>query len=204
MQRVTGTSFAVMMIDIDIPTNSPPQTNTLLHWMQTGLTQSQTATVMNTTGGSMSVFLMQMPGAVQAAAPYFGPSPPARTPLAHRYTELVLDTSTASQESMNILLQAAQTRMGFNAEEVVTRAGLQDKVIAGNFFVVTNPGPAQDSASAGGLLGGGAASNSTIGNGAGTAGNAETPGQLAGAAPSRQASALFASIAVVGAAFFCL
>ncbi|KAF3025903.1 hypothetical protein E8E14_014880 [Neopestalotiopsis sp. 37M] len=166
--KLTGTTYAVMMIDLDIPTDSPPQTSTLLHWMQTDLMMSSTPTALNTTAGTSQVFTLQMPGAVAAAASYFGPAPPARTPLSHRYTQLLIDTSSASTESMNVLMQAAQNRQGFSAESVLTQAGLQDKVVAGNFFVVTNPGPAPDSTTGAGTGTGTKTGNSTTGSGRGT------------------------------------
>ncbi|KAL1870807.1 hypothetical protein VTK73DRAFT_2436 [Phialemonium thermophilum] len=141
--RLTGTSFAVIMVDLDIPTTNPPATNTLLHWMQTGLTPALTATSLNTTSGRQSVFLLENQGNTPALAPYIGPSPPARVPLSHRYTQILVDTSGVNTEATNALQMAAMNRQGFNAQRVLQQAGLQDKVVAGNFFVVTNPGPAQ-------------------------------------------------------------
>ncbi|KAH6655103.1 phosphatidylethanolamine-binding protein [Truncatella angustata] len=226
--RLTGTSYAVMMVDLDIPTTSPPQTSTLLHWMQTGLIQSSTATVMNTTAGVANVYVLEMPGAIAAAASYIGPAPPARTPLSHRYTQVLIDTSSASPASMSVLMQAAQSRQGFNAEQVLTQAGLQSKVVAGNFFMVTNPGPAVDSTtstgtgtSAGtntntgtstGVTTGATIGNSTTGTGRGTGtGTAEEAARSSttspfttGSAVSREANLLFLSIALVGAAYFSL
>jgi hypothetical protein len=57
--RLNGTSYAVMMIDLDIPTNNPPETNTLLHWMQTGLTPATAPTTLNTTAGTITAFLLE-------------------------------------------------------------------------------------------------------------------------------------------------
>ncbi|KAK9770144.1 putative Phosphatidylethanolamine-binding protein [Seiridium cardinale] len=211
--RLTGTSYAVMMIDLDIPTSRPPQTSTLLHWMQTGLVQSSTATALNTTAGAANVFALQMPGAIAAAASYIGPAPPARTPLSHRYTQVLVDTSAASPDSMAVLMQAAQTRQGFNAEQVLTQAGLQNKVVAGNFFVVTNPGPAADSTTGTGT--GATTGNSTTGTGRGTgtgtgagtsttgeAAKSSTASPFTGAAVLKEANVVLLGIALVGAAFF--
>ncbi|KAH8887454.1 PEBP-like protein [Thozetella sp. PMI_491] len=144
-QKLTGTSYAVLMVDIDIPTNSA-QTSTLLHWMQTGLTPATTAMNLNTTNGKQEVFLLQNTQNTAPAAEYFGPSPPARTPLSHRYTQVLIDTSNAGQPQMAALIQAAMNRQGFDTEKVLSSASLQDKVVAGNSFNVTNPGPAQDGA----------------------------------------------------------
>jgi phosphatidylethanolamine-binding protein (PEBP) family uncharacterized protein len=136
---MAGTLFAVLMVDLDIPTKSPPETNTLLHWMQLNLTQSSKASALNTNSGTSSVFKLQIP-AGGAVAPYLGPTPPARIPLSHRYIQLLIDISSASQSSLGVLKTAAQSRGGFNAAAVLTQAGLIDKVVAGNFFNVTNPG----------------------------------------------------------------
>jgi hypothetical protein len=189
------------MMDLDIPTNSPPATSTLLHWMQTGMTLSSTAILQNTTAGTNKVFSLQMPGAIAALAPYIAPAPPARTPLSHRYTQILVDTSTASQQAMTVLMMAAQTRGGFNAETVLTQAGLTDKVVAGNFFVVSNPGPAQ-------------AANTTTGTTTGTTGtNAGTSGVPAsqttsttttGAGAFNKADGVILGFAVVAALFFSL
>ncbi|ETS79667.1 hypothetical protein PFICI_09520 [Pestalotiopsis fici W106-1] len=208
--KLTGTTYAVMMIDLDIPTDSPPQTSTLLHWMQTDLMQASTPTALNTTAGTSQVFTLQMPGAVAAAASYFGPAPPARTPLSHRYTQLLIDTSSASTESMSVLTQAAQSRQGFNAETVLTQAGLLDKVVAGNFFVVTNPGPAADSTAGAGT--GTTTGNSTTGSGRGTGTeNKSNSTTTSTATPFKSAAAawydvnvLLLGVALVAGTFFSL
>ncbi|KAM7194753.1 hypothetical protein V8F20_007773, partial [Naviculisporaceae sp. PSN 640] len=149
--RLNGTSYAVLMIDIDIPTNNPPQTNTLLHWFQTNLVPSQTATAITVPGSStpLSVFLLQNRTAPNASPPitsYFGPNPPARIPLSHRYTQILVDTSNLTPQGARALEQAARpagggVAIGFNASAVLASAGLSEKVVAGNFFNVTNPGP---------------------------------------------------------------
>lgn len=203
--RLTGTSYAIMMVDLDIPTDSPPTTSTLLHWMQTDVQQSSTANTLNTTAGVANVFALQMPGAVAAAAPYIGPAPPARTPLSHRYTQILVDTSSASQASMQSLMQAAQTRQGFNAEQVLTQAGLQDKVVAGNFFLVTNPGPASDSTTTAAAATGNLTTGTSRGTGTGEeAATASTASPFRAVAVLEEANMLLLGISIIGAAFFSL
>ncbi|KAI0398152.1 PEBP-like protein [Xylariaceae sp. FL0594] len=138
--KLDGASFAILMIDIDIPFDAP---HTFLHWLQTGITQSSSATPVNTTTGPKDVFILTVPQDVEAFAPYAGPAPPARVPLSHRYTEILVDTSDVSDEALATLKAAAATRRNFVALEVLTSAGLEDKVVAGNFFNVTNPGPVE-------------------------------------------------------------
>ncbi|TDZ13062.1 hypothetical protein C8035_v000111 [Colletotrichum spinosum] len=133
--------FAVMMVDIDVPTNEPPKTGTLLHWMQTGFSSADSPTILNTTAGTRTVFLMQNKMNAAALAPYFGPNPPAREPLSHRYTFIAVDHTKISQQGLMALSGAAQNRRDFNPMNVLMAAGLQDKVVAGNFFRVTNAGP---------------------------------------------------------------
>lgn len=197
-KKLTGKSWAIMMIDLDIPTNNPPQTNTLLHWMQTGLGQSDTALGRRDDTAAATAF----GGAkTKAAAPYFGPSPPARTPLKHRYTQILVDTSDATEADMKVLIEAAADRQGFNAEAVLTKANLADKVVAGNFFTVSNPGPAQDPPS------GGSGGNTTTGgaaSGTGRGGSKQTGLPVMGEAWSNRASGLLTGIALVAAVFVTL
>jgi phosphatidylethanolamine-binding protein len=129
------------MIVLDIPTDTPPQTNTLLHWAQTGLTPANTPTRLNTTTGQISVFLLENSTNTAPILGYFGPNPPARIPLSHRYTQILIDTSDADAEDIAEIQTAAATIRGFNALTVLTEADLEDKVVAGNFYNVTNPGP---------------------------------------------------------------
>ncbi|KAJ4388954.1 hypothetical protein N0V93_006416 [Gnomoniopsis smithogilvyi] len=136
--RLNGTSYAVLMIDIDIPTNTPPATSTLLHWMQTGLTPATTATNLN---GTTGVFLLQNTSNTAPFAAYIPPGPPARIPLSHRYVQILVDTSGVQQTALNSLKTAAANRSAFSAINTLTAAGLQTKVVAGNFYNVTNPGP---------------------------------------------------------------
>ncbi|PSR90808.1 phosphatidylethanolamine-binding protein [Coniella lustricola] len=143
-QRLNGTSYAVLMMDIDIPTNAPPAVSTLLHWMQTGLTPASTATSLNATKGAQSVYLLQNTANTAAFATYLGPSPPAKIPLSHMYVQILVDTSNAKQDAITSLQTAAANRTAFSALDVLTAAGLQNSVVAGNYFNVTNPGPATD------------------------------------------------------------
>lgn len=139
------------MVDLDIPTNNPPATSTLLHWLQTGLTPATSATsITSTTGGAQKFFMLQPPGDPTAAyASYIAPNPPARVPLSHRYTQILVDTSAATTAELNALKKAAANRSGFSASAVLAQANLVNKVVAGNWFVVTNPGPAINSNVAG-------------------------------------------------------
>ncbi|KAI0525580.1 phosphatidylethanolamine-binding protein [Xylaria bambusicola] len=185
--KLDGTSFAVIMIDLDIPTDNPPETNTLLHWMQTGLTQSPSAE----TTGSTSAFVFSVPQDVAAFADYLGPAPPARIPLSHRYTEIIVDTSDVSQEALSTLETAAANRLGFNALDVLTSAGLADKVVAGNFFNVTN----QDATATNGTASGGNGTNT---------GGSPSQSPIVGAAVSQRASTSLLAVVLAGVAFFAL
>lgn len=166
------------MVDLDIPTNSPPQTNTLLHWMQTGLTPATEATALNSSKGAANVFALQT-GQTAAFAPYLQPNPPARVPLSHRYTQILVDTTGVQQTALDSLKSAAQNRQGFKAQDVLTAAGLQSKVVAGNFYNVTNAGPAaaassNSSSSGGSSSGSNSGSNSTKGSGSGSGSGSST------------------------------
>ncbi|KAK3945015.1 PEBP-like protein [Diplogelasinospora grovesii] len=162
-QKLTGSSYAVVMIDLDIPTNSPPATTTLLHWMQTGLTPATTATKLNTTMGNMNVFLLENKQNTSAFAAYISPAPPARIPLSHRYTQILVDTSDITTQETAMLQTVAKNRTAFQAETVLSMVNLQNKVVAGNSFNVTNPGPAQNAATGTGA----GSSNTTTGSGSG-------------------------------------
>ncbi|GAW17337.1 hypothetical protein ANO14919_067930 [Xylariales sp. No.14919] len=193
--KLDGTSFAILMIDLDIPTDNPPETNTLLHWLQTGLTQSSSAVPFNATQGSTSAFVFSVPEDEDAFAPYLGPAPPARIPLSHEYTEIIVDTSDASEDGLSALKTAAANRLGFNAQDVLTSAGLVDKVVAGNFFNVTNPGPVEGTKS----------SNSTTGGGNGTnSGSSPSQSPVTGAAVSQRVGASLLATMMVGVAFLAL
>lgn len=227
-QRLNGTSYAVLMIDLDIPTNSPPQTNTLLHWMQTDLTPATAATALNSSAGNANVFALQT-GQTAAFATYLQPNPPARVPLSHRYTQILVDTTGVQQTALDSLKSAAQTRQGFKAQEVLAAAGLQNKVVAGNFYNVTNAGPAaaasSNSSSSGGSgsssgsgsessRGGGASSgsNSTSGSGSGsgaatgsgsnTGTNGTRPGTTTNGAVVQESKSMTALVLLVVATLF--
>ncbi|CCF38646.1 hypothetical protein CH063_01951 [Colletotrichum higginsianum] len=158
-QQLKG-QYAVIMVDIDVPTNQPPKTGTLLHWLQTGLMSADTPVTLNTTAGPKRVFIMQNRMNAAALAPYLGPNPPAREPLSHRYTFVAVDHTTITQQGLMALSGAAQNRRDFNVMNGLMAAGLQDKVVAGNFFRVTNAGPV---GAGQGLPGGGSRGNSTGG-----------------------------------------
>jgi hypothetical protein len=68
---------------------------------------------------------------------------------------------------MNTLMTAAQSRQGFQAADVLQQAGLTNKVVAGNFFIVTNPGPAQNTTAAGSSGSTGSSGSSGSGSGSG-------------------------------------
>jgi phosphatidylethanolamine-binding protein len=186
------------MVDLDIPTNTPPQTNTLLHWLQTGLTSADTATTLNTTMGSQQVFLLQNRQSTQPLAMYLGPNPPARIPLSHRYTFVLVDHTQITTQGLSALTSAAATRLGFNAQSVLTQAGLAQRAVAGNFFNVTNAGPAQTN----GTTGGGSGTGSPTGT-AGSPG-ASTTFRAAGMMASPQAGLVMLCLGLVGAVFLGL
>ncbi|KAI6377897.1 hypothetical protein MCOR25_002414 [Pyricularia grisea] len=136
-QKLTGKSYAIMMVDMDIPTSQPPKTRSLLHWMQTDLVPVDKPVTVNTTVGTTTVYPVSNLKRVVAAAPYIGPDPPARVPLNHRYTQVLVDTSNVGQEQMRILSKAATKREDFNVAEVLSAANIPtDKIVAGNFFQV--------------------------------------------------------------------
>ncbi|KAI0169534.1 PEBP-like protein [Hypoxylon sp. FL1284] len=202
--QLAGSSFAVLMIDLDIPTDSPPATNTLLHWMQTGLTQSTTSS------GSATGFALENAQGEAAFAEYLQPNPPARIPLSHRYTQILVDTSDATEDNLAVLKSAAANRMGFNALSVLTDAGLESKVLAGNFYNVTNPGPVTSSTTTTTTT---TPSNSTGGGFANSTGTGAipkptpTPTQspiVPGGAMAQKASGMLVGIAMVGAVFVTL
>ena len=187
LARLTGNSYAILMIDLDIPTDTPPATNTLLHWAQTGLTPANTPTRLNTTTGQLTVFLLENSTNTPPILGYFGPNPPARIPLSHRYTQILVDTSDVEPEDIAAIQTAAATIRGFNALTVLTAADLEDKVVAGNFYNVTNPGPVSTGNGTGtggttptGTGGGGTASSPAPGNGAVGGTTGAMPGMIMG------------------------
>jgi hypothetical protein len=123
--------------------------------MQTGLTPAAQATRVNTTTGEISVFLLQNSSSTAPLAAYIGPNPPARVPLSHRYTQILVDTSGVSTNSLGALRTAATNRLGFSAQTVLGQAGLDGKVVAGNFYNVTNSGPVNGTGSGAGSGAGG-------------------------------------------------
>lgn len=188
-----------MMIDLDIPTDSPPQTNTLLHWMQTGLTPSTTATQLNTTSGPIRAFLLENRGnATAAIAPYFGPNPPARVPLSHRYTQLLVDTSGLGEAGTEALKTAAKTGRGFDVASVLSKAGLQGKLVAGNSFNVTNGGQAVAANGTATATGRGATGTAATRTSTATGRASQTVVRGAAGGVATPGSAAFAAVALAG------
>ncbi|KAL0939745.1 uncharacterized protein CTRU02_206355 [Colletotrichum truncatum] len=138
-EPLTGKSYALIMVDIDIPTNNPPATGTFLHWAQADLTPAASTTTVKLNDGERTIHTLTTNA--QAIAPYKGPSPPAKVPLSHRYVEILVDTSDITPEG-TAALQTLSNRLGVQVNDVLTQAGLANKVVAGNFFNVTNAGPA--------------------------------------------------------------
>ncbi|KAK7751526.1 hypothetical protein SLS62_006613 [Diatrype stigma] len=191
--KLEGTSFAVMMVDLDIPTANPPETRTLLHWMQIGLTQSESPETVNTTASTTTAFMFQVPESQKAFAEYIGPIPPARVPLSHRYTQILVDTSAATDDNLAALEGAAANRLGFDTLSVLNEAGLVDKVMAGNFFRVENPGPVE-----------GSASNSSTGASGTPTGSITVPTETPVQSPIQPASAVALKSRGLLVAFFVL
>ncbi|KAJ0116620.1 hypothetical protein J7T55_009770 [Diaporthe amygdali] len=138
--RLTGTSYTVVMVDLDIPSEQNP--HTFLHWMQTGLTPATTATTILASNGSTQAFTLSNAKNTSALVAYTQPAPPAENPLSHRYTQILIDTSTMSSDGLSALQFAAETRVGFDTDSALEAAGLSSNVVAGNSFNVTNPGQA--------------------------------------------------------------
>ncbi|KAF6789009.1 phosphatidylethanolamine-binding protein [Colletotrichum plurivorum] len=133
-EPLTGKSFAIIMVDIDVPSAA----GTFLHWAQTDLApDATTKTVQLGADGERTIHTLSIAGGAAAIADYRGPSPPARNPLTHRYVELLVDTSDITPEGTQAL-QALSNRQGAQVNDVLTQAGLANKVVAGNFFTVTN------------------------------------------------------------------
>lgn len=184
------------MVDLDIPTDSPPATNTLLHWLQIGYVQDTVPVSVNTDSGTAnrSAFLFKQPSeSPGTAAEYIAPNPPARIPLSHRYTQILIDTSDATPENLGVLQDAAETRLGFDVLDVLTKAGLADKVLAANYFNVTNPGPVESSTNS--------TSNSTTTDSTEESPSATTPPS---AASMQTASGMLLSVALAGVMFLTL
>ncbi|KAH8767404.1 phosphatidylethanolamine-binding protein, partial [Diaporthe sp. PMI_573] len=136
--RLDGTSYAVIMVDLDIPSDQNP--HTFLHWMQTDLAPATTAATISASNGSTQAFTLTNTKNTSALVAYTQPAPPAQNPLSHRYTQILVDTSSMSPAGLSVLQSAAKTRVGFDTESVLQAAGLSSNVVAGNSFNVTNPG----------------------------------------------------------------
>ncbi|KAK1962661.1 PEBP-like protein, partial [Colletotrichum sublineola] len=140
-EPLTGKSYAIIMVDIDIPTNNPPATSTFLHWAQADLTPVAKTTTVQMKDGKQTIHTLKANG--DAIAPYKGPAPPAKVPLKHRYIQLLVDTSNITAAG-TAALKTLSNRQGVQINDVLTKAGLANMVVAGNFFTVTNPGPASN------------------------------------------------------------
>lgn len=160
------------MLDLDIPFDVNP--HVLLHWMQTDLTPATTSTSLATSNGTSTGFVLTNAKNTTAFASYISPGPPAKNPLSHRYTQILLDTSSIKANGTATLKAAAATRMGFDITTVLQNAGLSSSIVAGNSFNVTNPGPADDSTTTSGGTSG--SKNSTTTTGSGSAGRNSTAG----------------------------
>lgn len=136
-----------MMVDLDIPSDQNP--HTFVHWMQTDLVPATTASTISVSNGSTQAFTLSNAKKTSALVFYTQPAPPAQNPLSHRYTQILVDTSSMSPAGLSALQSAAQTRVGFDTESVLQAAGLSNSVVAGNFFNVTNPGQAFSAAAFG-------------------------------------------------------
>lgn len=156
------------MIDLDIPFTQNP--HTFLHWMQTDLTPSTTATTMTTVNGTVQGFTLTNTKNTSAIVAYTQPGPPAQNPLSHRYTEVLVDTSAMTSTGLAALQKAAGTRVGFDINTALQAAGLTSNVVAGNSFNVSNPGPVT------------ASTNTNAGTNANANANATTPAAATGAA----------------------
>lgn len=135
------------MVDLDIPSDKSP--HTFLHWMQTGLTPVITASNIAASNGSTQAFTLLHTKNTSAIVTYTQPAPPARNPLSHRYTQILVDTSSMTSAGLSALHSAAETRVGFDTNSALQAAGLSNNVVAGNSFNVTNPGQTFSSASFG-------------------------------------------------------
>ncbi|OHF02016.1 hypothetical protein CORC01_02595 [Colletotrichum orchidophilum] len=180
-EPLTGKSYAIIMVDIDIPTASPPTTGTFLHWAQADLTPNAQTTTVKLNDGERTIHTLSTNS--NAIAPYKGPAPPARVPLTHRYIELLVDTSDITADG-TAALQTLSNRQGVQVNDVLTTAGLANKVVAGNFFTVTNPGPAANAKN----------SNSTT-----APTGAVTPSSVSSSPSSGQRSTTLSNTAVLGA-----
>lgn len=135
------------MVDLDIPSDQSP--HTFLHWMQTGLTPVITASTLSASNGSTQAFTLLNAKNTSAIVAYTQPAPPAQNPLSHRYTQILVDTSSMTSAGLSALQSAAETRVGFDTDSVLQAAGLSNNVVAGNSFNVTDPGQTFSAASFG-------------------------------------------------------
>ncbi|KAI7776317.1 hypothetical protein LA080_005504 [Diaporthe eres] len=119
--------------------------------MQTGLTPVITASTISASNGSTQAFTLSNAKNTSAIVAYTQPAPPAQNRLSHRYTQILVDTSSMTSAGLSALQSAAETRVGFDIDSALQAAGLSKNVVAGNSFNVTNPGQTFSSASFGNL-----------------------------------------------------
>lgn len=160
-----------MMVDSDIPSaQAGDPTSEILHWMQTDLKSADTATTID----GMQVYELVNANNTAAYASYLSPSPPNKAPLSHRYTQMLLNTTTLQASGdMSMLQKFACSRTIFDAAQVVELIGLE--VLAANWFNVTagaaaNSGNSTSANATTGASGTGAATAASTGTGS-TSGN---------------------------------
>lgn len=79
---------AILMVDPDVPSSTPGgPSSTFLHWIQPGLVSSCKATQV----AGQQIFELTHPNNVSSFASYVQPSPPNKTPVTRRYTQLLLN-----------------------------------------------------------------------------------------------------------------
>ncbi|KAL1898388.1 hypothetical protein Cpir12675_001933 [Ceratocystis pirilliformis] len=147
-------TFSIFMIDSNVPSNTTSSgTTTLLHWALTGLSSSNASTNLN---GKPAHILKPASNSTAPLAKYIGPAPPARVPLSHQYTLILVNDTSLTSSNRKRLQKAAGTRLGFDAPTVLGATSLSLDTVAASYFNVTN--------SAKGLVDTGSGLNSTTGN----------------------------------------
>ncbi|KAL2889522.1 hypothetical protein HOO65_020064 [Ceratocystis lukuohia] len=147
-------TFSIFMIDSNVPSNTTSSgTTTLLHWALTGLSSSNVSTNLN---GEPAHILKPTSNSTAPLAKYIGPAPPARVPLSHQYTLILINDTSLTSSNRKRLQKAADKRLGFDAPTVLGATSLSLDTVAASYFNVTN--------SAKGLVDTGSGLNSTTGN----------------------------------------
>ncbi|KAK0742286.1 hypothetical protein B0T21DRAFT_448986 [Apiosordaria backusii] len=180
---LNGTSYSILMIDLDIPTAQPPRQTPC----STGSKPDLGFLLLNTTGEAPVVG-------------YFGPNPPARVPLSHRYVQILVDTSDITEEGEEVLRRAGGMLRGFNAGEVLREAGLEGGVVAGNWYNVTNPGPVVNQTG----RASGTASGTATSTGTGSGSTGTGAGDVATAGVGRLRGSVLGAIVGVGVVMFAM